>query len=92
VSAAATGQAPVDLGENSICCGSAGSYNLEHPEMAKELGARKAELAGARASSVIAVGNVGCMLQIECALARRGESTPVVHPVELLAEAYLNEA
>jgi glycolate oxidase iron-sulfur subunit len=91
VIAAATGVAPVDLGENSICCGSAGSYNLEHPHMANELGARKAQLAGMRGAKIVAVGNVGCMLQIERALALRGDRTPVVHPVEMLADAYVAE-
>jgi glycolate oxidase iron-sulfur subunit len=42
---AATGKAPVDLGENSVCCGSAGSYNLDKPTLARVLGRRKAELA-----------------------------------------------
>lgn len=28
--------------EAELCCGSAGTYNLEHPEMARDLGLRKA--------------------------------------------------
>ena len=85
---AATGKEPVDLGENSICCGSAGSYNVDHPALSAELGARKAELALERKASLIAVGNVGCLLQISQAVALAGLPTEVKHPVQLLAEAY----
>jgi len=85
----AIGRPAIDLGENALCCGSAGSYNLEHPRFARLLGDRKAELAVLSGADVVAVGNVGCALQIELALARRGVALPVVHPVELLAEAYL---
>lgn len=85
---AATGRAPVDLGENAICCGSAGSYNIDHPALSAELGARKAELARERKAAVVAVGNVGCMLQIARAISGAGIPTVVRHPVQLLAEAY----
>lgn len=85
---AALGRAPVDLGENAICCGSAGSYNLDHPVLSSELGARKAELARERKAALIAVGNVGCLLQISRSLAMAGLDAEVRHPVQLLAEAY----
>jgi glycolate oxidase iron-sulfur subunit len=85
---AATGRAPADLGENNLCCGSAGSYNLDKPGVARLLGRRKAELARERGVAAVAVGNVGCMLQLEQAFATVGLRVPVLHPVELLAEAY----
>jgi glycolate oxidase iron-sulfur subunit len=85
---AAIGREIVDLGENSICCGSAGSYNLDHPVLSAELGRRKASLVLERKATVVAVGNVGCMLQISRAVAEAGLPTIVRHPVELLAEAY----
>lgn len=88
ICAAATGRQPVDLGENAICCGSAGSYNVEHPAISAELGARKAELAREREAGVVAVGNVGCLLQIAQALELAGVRAEVRHPVQLLAEAY----
>jgi glycolate oxidase iron-sulfur subunit len=88
VVAAATGHVPVDLGENAICCGSAGSYNLDHPDMAEALGTRKAELAREIGVRTVAVANIGCILQLERALARAGLAIRVRHPVEMLAEAY----
>lgn len=85
---AATGSAPMDLGENNLCCGSAGSYNLDQPRLADELGRRKARLAADRSPATIAVGNAGCMLQIARALALEGVTASVRHPVQLLAAAY----
>lgn len=85
---AAFGKPPVDLGENAICCGSAGSYNVDHPAISAELGARKAELAEERGATVVAVANVGCLLQISQALALAGNAATVKHPISLLAEAY----
>ncbi len=84
-----TGAAVVDLGENSVCCGSAGTYNLIHREAANALGRRKAELVVERGVRRLAVANLGCILQIERALARRGiADVRIAHPVEYLAEAY----
>jgi glycolate oxidase iron-sulfur subunit len=85
---AATGSAPIDLGENAICCGSAGSYNLDQPALADELGRRKAQLARQRAASVVAVANIGCMMQIGRHMALSGHAARVAHPIQLLAEAY----
>jgi glycolate oxidase iron-sulfur subunit len=85
---AALGRELVDLGENAICCGSAGSYNVDHPVLSAELGRRKAALVLERKATVVAVGNVGCMLQISKSVAEAGLPTVVRHPVELLAEAY----
>jgi len=85
---AATGRRPIDLGENEICCGSAGSYNLDRPRLAKALGLRKAKLAESIDVDTIAAGNAGCLLQIEKALSLRGLALRTVHPVDLLAAAY----
>jgi len=62
-----------------LCCGSAGTYNIMQPDMAVELGGRKAESLDVLDADVIATGNIGCLIQI-------GEyaGTPVVHSVELL--------
>ena len=86
---AATGVTPIDLGENDLCCGSAGRYNLDQPAMATKLGARKAELADQTAVDTVAVANVGCVLQISRAIAMAGGKAKVAHPIELLADAYL---
>ena len=71
-----------------ICCGSAGTYNLEHTELAATLGRRKAENLIATGAEAIATGNIGCMTQIQQHLRLLGRQIPVLHVVELLARAY----
>ncbi|MBI3785509.1 MAG: glycolate oxidase subunit GlcF [Deltaproteobacteria bacterium] len=78
----------VELPESDLCCGSAGSYNLTEPEMARRLGERKAENIAATAAHCVAAANPGCALQIRAALLRAGMSADVRHPVELLDLAY----
>ncbi len=70
--------------EWEICCGSAGSYNIEHPDTAKELGQRKVGNLYATGADVIATGNIGCLTQIEFHSRDKEHPLPVVHTVELL--------
>ena len=66
------------------CCGSAGIYNLLQPELAAQIGARKAaELNDCRPDMVV-TGNPGCMMQIDSHMRRSGHNVPVRHPIELL--------
>jgi len=67
-----------------ICCGSAGTYNIEHPDTAKALGAKKADRLLATNPEVIATGNIGCLTQIGFHLGQREKQVPIVHTVELL--------
>ncbi|MSR39378.1 MAG: (Fe-S)-binding protein [Planctomycetes bacterium] len=66
------------------CCGSAGIYNLLQPELAAEIGRRKAETLTKAGAQLVVTGNPGCMIQIGASLRGIGDHTPVCHPVELL--------
>ncbi len=74
--------------EEAICCGSAGTYNLEHPEIAARLGQRKAAAVESTGAELVITGNIGCMAQIQAHLAARGRPLPVRHTMEVLAQAY----
>lgn len=78
----------VELPDADMCCGSAGSYNLTEPAMARRLGDRKAENIRATGAEWIAAANPGCVMQIRAALRRGGTAATVVHPIELLDRAY----
>jgi len=78
----------VELGEADTCCGSAGSYNLTEPAMARRLGDRKAKHVMATGADIVAVGNPGCAMQIQASLRRCGSRIEVCHPIELLDRAY----
>jgi glycolate oxidase iron-sulfur subunit len=65
--------------ESHLCCGSAGTYNILHPETAAALRARKVGNLERLKPDVVAAGNIGCLTQIASATA-----VPVVHTIELL--------
>jgi glycolate oxidase iron-sulfur subunit len=78
----------VPLEESEICCGAAGTYNLTQPEMSERLGVRKMNHIEATGASIVATGNVGCILQIARKVRERGDHMAVVHPIDLLDRAY----
>lgn len=78
----------VELFEAGMCCGSAGTYNLEQPEIASELGQRKAKAIVDAEVDMVVTGNIGCMTQLETHLKRMGQTIPVVHTIQLLDRAY----
>jgi glycolate oxidase iron-sulfur subunit len=80
----------LELAEGPLCCGSAGIYNLVQPKTANQLADRKAELIAPLAPDAVATGNIGCLLQIGAALERRGQSTPVVHSIQLIDASIRN--
>ena len=78
----------VNLKEAEWCCGSAGIYNITNQEMASQLLERKMNNIAATGARVIATGNPGCMMQIALGARQRGLEIEVVHPIQLLDEAY----
>jgi glycolate oxidase iron-sulfur subunit len=73
--------------EWQVCCGSAGTYNIDNPAGA-ELGERKARVLAQTNPDVIATGNIGCMTQIRAHLRKLGHEIPLVHTMQLLDRAY----
>jgi glycolate oxidase iron-sulfur subunit len=78
----------VELAESDFCCGSAGIYNLLHPELAQQFLDRKIERIKESGAEVVVSGNPGCSLQIEKGLKERGLDIRVLHTVELLDWSY----
>lgn len=77
----------VPIPEGEICCGSAGSYNIDQPEIAAELGQRKARSILSTGAEAVITGNIGCMTQIDNHLRRLGKHLPIYHTVELLVRS-----
>lgn len=82
-----------EIEESQLCCGSAGVYNLLHPDPANELGDRKVNhLLATRAEAVVSA-NPGCLLQLANGLRRQGqEALPAFHIVQLLDASMRNES
>lgn len=78
----------VEPAEWELCCGSAGTYNIEKPDTARALGQRKATNLLATGAQLIASGNIGCLTQVRTHLAALGHELPVLHTVQVLDRAY----
>lgn len=94
VLAAIPGIELVPLRDADRCCGSAGVYNVVHPELAGPIVEEKIRHVASSGCTVVATGNPGCILQIRAGLRRAAAADPrlaairVVHPMELLAASY----
>ena len=73
----------VEVPEGHLCCGSAGTYNILQPDIARDLRDRKAAHIQSVRPDVVAAGNIGCITQLSGAL-----GAPIAHTVELLDWAY----
>ena len=78
----------VEMRESSLCCGSAGIYNIIREDMANELGDRKALHAMETPATEVITANPGCQMQVGASLRRNGSTTRVRHIAELLDESY----
>jgi glycolate oxidase iron-sulfur subunit len=81
----------VPLPEASTCCGSAGVYNLEQPEMSQRLLQQKMQTIDATGASVVVSGNPDCLLQIQQGANQNKAALSVIHPISLIAQAYRPE-
>jgi glycolate oxidase iron-sulfur subunit len=81
----------VPLPESEACCGAAGSYNVTQPEMAEQVGRRKALNILATGARAVFAGNVGCLLQIDRRLRAEGANLWVAHPIDALWASYSGE-
>jgi glycolate oxidase iron-sulfur subunit len=76
------------IAESDLCCGSAGLYNIEQPEVAGRLGERKVRRILEAGAQAVATGNIGCIVQIRAHLSEQGKAIPVWHALEVLDLAY----
>jgi len=67
------------------CCGSAGSYMLDHPQMAQALLSDLLGVALKDQPGYLVSSNIGCALHISAGLRERGIALEVLHPVTLIA-------
>ncbi|MDD1617015.1 MAG: hypothetical protein CG439_2187, partial [Methylococcaceae bacterium NSP1-2] len=73
------------LPDTIVCCGSAGSYMLEHSAMAEALLADVLNAASTTEANYLVSSNIGCALHIAAGLKERGMTMEVLHPVVLIA-------
>lgn len=78
----------LEIPNGEMCCGSAGTYNIEQPAIASRLGQEKARGIISTGAELIATGNIGCMTQIATHLNQLGRPLPVIHTMQVLDAAY----
>ena len=78
----------VTLPNADWCCGSAGVYNLTHPDMADTQLVGKLDAVASVAPEVVVASNPGCLLHMRRGATARQMSPRFVHLVELLGEAF----
>jgi L-lactate dehydrogenase complex protein LldE len=75
-----------EMPECETCCGFGGTFALKYGEISTRLADNKCEHIAASGADAVVLGDLGCMLNIEGRLRRRGDvKTRVLHVAEVLA-------
>ena len=74
-----TGNSIFEIPDGHLCCGSAGTYNILHQEIAKKLLHEKVDNIKKVSPDFISTGNIGCITQISS-----GTKIPIIHTVEVI--------
>jgi glycolate oxidase iron-sulfur subunit len=82
----------VALQEAEHCCGSAGIYNILHPEMALAVLERKMDNIEKTGADLVVTTNPGCILQLEAGARLRGLKVRVEHLCQLLDDIYCEKS
>jgi len=69
----------LEIPDGHLCCGSAGTYNILQPKIAKQLLKNKVKNIESLKPEIIATGNIGCITQIS-----NGTNIPILHTIEIL--------
>ena len=80
----------VEMTDSDVCCGSAGIYNLTHPDISVELLEQKMDHLLATGATGVVAPNPGCTMQLAYGARRRGAKLDLFHVVDLLDRAYGN--
>ncbi|RMG54395.1 MAG: 4Fe-4S dicluster domain-containing protein [Acidobacteria bacterium] len=78
----------IPLAEAHVCCGSAGIYNLIHPQLAGEILHRKLNNVRRTGADVLLTGNAGCLMTLQSGVIEMGWDIQVMHLIELIALTY----
>jgi glycolate oxidase iron-sulfur subunit len=78
----------VEMKDSDVCCGSAGIYNLTHPEVSVKLLDEKMEHVLATGAEAVVAPNPGCTMQLAYGARRRGVDLQLLHVVDLLDRSY----
>jgi L-lactate dehydrogenase complex protein LldE len=76
----------VEMEECETCCGFGGTFSIKYGDISSEIADKKCANIAASGAGAVVLGDLGCMLNIEGRLRRRGDAkTRVLHVAEVLA-------
>jgi glycolate oxidase iron-sulfur subunit len=87
----AAGVELVEMEGADTCCGSAGTQLITHYHTSVGVLDRKMDAVAETEAEIVASGCPGCQMQLGLGVKRHHLNARVVHPTQLLAEAYHNE-
>ena len=74
-----------EMAECEMCCGFGGTFAIKFGEISARLADNKCQHIVNSGAEAVVLGDLGCMLNIEGRLRRRGDATRVLHVAEVLA-------
>ena len=74
-----------EMAESETCCGFGGTFAVKFGEISSRLADNKCQHIVNNGAETVVLGDLGCMLNIEGRLRRRGDATRVLHVAEVLA-------
>ncbi|MDQ6621110.1 MAG: (Fe-S)-binding protein [Pseudomonadota bacterium] len=82
----------IEMAECETCCGFGGTFAVKYGEISSRLADNKCQHIVNSGADAVVLGDLGCMLNIEGRLRRRGDATRVLHVAEVLAGASTTQA
>lgn len=76
-----------ELEAADACCGSAGTYNIQRPEMSDRILKRKLDTIRDSGAELLVTGNPGCLLQLKKGLGNHLPRVRIMHLTEVLAQS-----
>ncbi len=76
-----------ELESADACCGSAGTYNINRPEMSDRILKRKLDTVRDSGAQILVTSNPGCLLQLKKGLADHLPHVKIMHLTEILARS-----
>jgi glycolate oxidase iron-sulfur subunit len=74
------------LAGNGQCCGGAGAYAMNQPEMAEKLLHDKLHAIASQNVAMLATSNIGCSLHISQGLRGKNLDVSLMHPIQIIAQ------
>jgi|WetSurMetagenome_2_1015567.scaffolds.fasta_scaffold05395_2 glycolate oxidase iron-sulfur subunit len=78
----------IETGNENLCCGSGGSFNVSHYDLSKKIFQRRIKPIDEKKVDTVVTSCMGCMLQFLDGLYREGKGIRVKHLVEILREDF----